>query len=209
MKNKKALAVLIALAIIQLIFPVSLFVYQSVTEQNIIEQGKKYTLNYTEISHFTKEKIGVDTDEIYSVKWYDPDIDEYVHDAAICLYSKVRVEEKADGSLEFFDAEEGTEDNRFTDYNWFISHEVFNFDIDDFEFVVDEFGMKELYDLSFYLSEEKPKELTYEEFMTSKDGYYTGLWNIPIEGKITLCVYKGHAEISELYIGDELIMKHK
>lgn len=209
MKNKKALAVLIALAIIQLIFPVSLFVYQSAAEQNIIEKGKRYTLNYTEISHFTKEKIGVDTDEIYSVKWYDPDAAEYVYDAAICLYSKVRIEEKADGSFEFFDAEQGAEDDKLTDYNWFRPHEAFGFDVDDFEFVSDEMGIKELYDLGFYLSEEKPDDLTYEDFMTSKDGYYTGMWNIPLEGKVTFCVYKGFAVIDEFYIGDELIMKRK
>lgn len=215
MKNKKGLIFLLVLALIQLAFPVSVFAYEKAIERSVIEKGESYTLRYMNITHLNKEKISLDSDEIYAVgyetdwdvaeKYYEDEY--YIYHDVVSLYSKVVINKKPDGDVMFFDAEaEGVE---LTKYNWFRTYKVFHLDIADYEFVSDEFGMKELYDLGIFLSKDETNDLTFEQFMKGEDGYYSGIWHIPLGGRVTLKVYNGVGLISEFYIGDQLVLRHK
>lgn len=209
MKNKKALVLLIALSLIQLLFPVSLLVYEDIMMDKVIEKGQSYTLDYTQITHFNKAAIGLDTDEIYTVgyRWdYKNREDGYIPHDTVSVYSKVGIREKEDGSIEFFDTEG---DGELTKYNWFHTYDALRLRLDEYEFVRADFGMKELFEAGLYLSEDTTNDTTFEKFMQSEDGYYNGIWHIPFEGRITLKVYNGFAKISEFYIGDELVLRYK
>lgn len=214
MNFKKYLTVLVILAVIQLGFPVGLFVYEDYMQKEIVQKGKQYTLSYTHISHFTKKGISLDTGEIYTVdyevgqdirndNYYDG---AYMYHDTLSVYSEVVIEEKEDGTVRFFSV---SDDKELTKYNWFEVHGNFRINLADYEFVNESFGIKEFYDLGILLSEDTTNDTTFESFMQSKDGYYNGIWHIPLEGKVTLCVYDGYTEISEFYIGDELILKLK
>lgn len=215
MKNKKGLIILVALAIIQLAFPVGCFAYEKAVERSVIEKGEGYTLRYMNITYLNKSSMSLDTDEIYAVG-YETDWDvaesyyedeNYIYRDTVSGYSKVVISKNADGSVMFYDAEaNGTE---LTDCNWFSTFDVFHPDPADYEFVSEDFGMKELFELGMLLSKDKDEKLTFEEFMKTDDGYYKGIWSIPIGGTVTLKVYKGIGIIDEIYIEDQLIMKHK
>ena len=215
MKNKKGLIILVVLAVIQLAFSVGYFAYEKSVEKSVIEKGESYTLRYMNITNFNKSSMSLDTDEIYAVG-YETDWDvaeeyyedeNYIYSDTVSLYSKVLISKNADGSIMFYDAE--TKGAELTDSNWFSTFDVFHPDPADYEFVSEDFGMKELFDLGMLLSKDKDENLTYEEFMRTDDGYYKGIWSIPLDGTVTLKVYKGIGIIDEIYIGDQLIMKHK
>ena len=215
MKNKKGLIILVVLAVIQLAFPVGFFVYEKAVEKAVVEKGESYTLRYMYITHFNKKSISLDTDEIYAVG-YETDWDvageyyeeeNYIYRDTVSMYSKVVISKNSDGNIMFYDAEaEGAE---LADYNWFSTFDVFHLDPEEYEFVPDNFGMKELFELGMFLSRDKDEDLTFEEFMKTDEGYFKGIWSIPLDSTVTLKVYKGVAIISEFYIGDELILKHK
>ncbi len=215
MKNKKGLIILVALAIIQLAFPVGYFAYEKAVERSVIEKGEGYTLRYMNITYFNKSSMFLDTDEIYAVG-YETDWDvaeryyedeNYIYRDTVGLYSKVVINKKPDGSIMFYDA--AAEGAELTDYNWFTTFDVFHLDPADYEFVNYDFGMKELFELGVLLSKDEDNNITFEEFMETEDGYYRGIWSIPLKGTVTLKVYKGIGIIDEIYIEDQLIMKHK
>ena len=215
MKNKKGLIILVVLAVIQLAFPVGFFAYEKEVERAAIEKGESYTLRYMNITHFNKKSIHIDTDDIYAVgyetdwdvaeKYYEEE--NYIYRDTVNLYSKVVINKTADGNVMFYDA--GAEGVELTDYNWFGTYDVFQPDPAEYEFVPEDFGMKELFDLGMLLSKDKDDSLTFEEFMETDEGYFKGIWSIPLSGTVTLKVYKGVAVIDEFYIEDQLIMKHK
>ena len=69
---------------------------------------------------------------------------------------------------------------------------------------------KELFEAAILFSEDETNDVkTFESFMKTEDGVYKTIWDIPFEGKVTLKVYKGIAIISEFYIGEELVLRHK
>ena len=215
MKSKKCLIVLIALAVIQLAFPVSFFAYEKAVEKAAVEKGESYTLRYMNITHFNRKSISLDTEEIYAVG-YETDWDvateyyeneKYIYRDTLSLYSKVVINKNADGEAVFFDAE--AEGAQLTEYNWFRTYDVFHLNPEDYEFIPEGFGIKELYEIGILLSRDETNDLTFEQFMKSEDGYFNGIWHIPLDGKVTLKVYKGIAVISEFYIGEDLVMIHK
>lgn len=209
MKNKKAVALLITLSLIQLLFPVSLLVYENKAVDKVVEKGRSYTLGFTQITHINRAVMSIDTDEIYTVGYdwyYDENHENNIPYDTIGVYSKVGIREKEDGSIEFFDAEGY---RTLTCYNWFSTYDAFRLRLDEYEFVREDFGIKELFEACLYLSEDTTGDTTFESFMKSEDGYYNGIWHVGLEGKITLKVYNGMAKISELYIGDELVLRYK
>ena len=66
-----------------------------------------------------------------------------------------------------------------------------------------------LVELANYVSDEYVDESFDVDGFLAEDGYYGGFYMVPFEGKITLKVYNGFAKITELYLGDELILKLK
>ena len=215
MKNKKGLIILVVLAVIQLAFPVGFFAYEKTVEKITIEKGESYTLRYVYITHFNKKRISLDTDNVYAVgyetdwdvaeKYYEEE--NYIYRDTVSLYSKVVINKKDDGSIMFYDAE--TEGMELTDYNWFGTYNVFRLDTEEYKFIPEDFGMKELFEIGMFLSKDKDESLTFEEFMETDEGYFKGIWSIPLNSTVTLKVYKGTAVIDEFYIGDQLILKHK
>ena len=206
---------LVVVAVLQLAFPVSFFVYENIMTDRIVEKGKSYTLDYTCMTHFNREFISLDTKELYTVG-YDWDYKKskakqedkyYIPYNSLMNYHEVGIREKEGGGVSFFDVEK--EKDSVTEYNRFYVYNALQIDLDDYEFVRPDFGLKEMYDLCLLLSDDSTNDITFEEFMHSEDGYYNGLWHINIEGKITLKVYDGYAKISEIYMGDELVLRYK
>lgn len=210
MKTKKALAVLLAVALLQLLFPVALIAYEKNYIKGVIEKGERYTLIYTEISHFNKGYLGTNITERYAVgcscNLDSLNENELVHDT-VGAYIEVGMEKRDDGTVEFFDVERYPE--RRTDYNWVRSYDINDLDLDNYDFVCEGFGMKELFELAYYLSDTKENEaISFEDFTGNKD-YIVDLYRVGLYGAVTLCVYKGICVVDELYIGDELVLKHK
>lgn len=210
MKTKKAVAILVVVSLIQLVFPVAVIAYERNYMKGIIEKGERYTLNYTEINHFNKGYLNTNITQRYTVGC-NCDIDSLKEDdiyhATVDDYIEVGMEKRPDGKVDFFDVEQHPE--KKTDYNWVRSYDIDGLDLENYEFVLEGFGMKELFETARVLSRSEDKnEITFEEFISNKD-YIVDLYGVALGGKVTLCVYKGITVIDELYIGDELILKHK
>ncbi len=209
MKNRKMIAVLVAVSLLQLIFPLSLIAYERCFIADVIEKGERYTLYYTRIDNMNKAVINTNIGSRYTVgyRWWGEDED--VRDVDTLDYHyKLGIENAEDGLADFFDA--GESKKVLTDYNWFYRYDAFDIEFENYEFVSDDFGMKEFVETSILICEDETNDVaTYERFMKKDDGYYNTIWHIPFEGKVTLCVYKGIAVIDEFYISDQLIFKHK
>lgn len=212
MKNKKIIALLIVLALIQLIFPLSFVAKERKAMEAVIEKGTDYTLEFTAFNYFSAEYINLNTDSLYTVgyKWDGNDYgmgEYYMPHDTLSVFRIVGIRQDEKGELDFFDAE-SCDKALLTKDNWFDTAYSFRLSLKDYEFASDDLNLESLFDLSMKLGEAYD-ELDFEIFTQKKDGYYDGIFDIPIEGKITLKVYNGHAKITELFIGDELVLKHK
>lgn len=217
MKNKKIVILLVLLCAFQLLFPLSFVVNERLTIDNVFKEGKSYTLDFTRFEYFNPTYINTDTGSIYTVgynfdreEYYDEEADDYYipHDT-IFIYDRVGIIEKEDGTLEFFDAENCDKAILAND-NWFRTYHAFQIELKDYEFADDNFGLKELFELALYCGAENYNGLDFEGFTSlSEGGYYEGVFDAKIEGKIVIKVYDGYARVSELYIGDELILRRK
>ena len=216
MKNKKALTALIIVAVFQLVLPLGLLAYENVMLAQVADKGTAYTLDYTRFEYFNREYISPDTDWIYTVGYtwdregyYDENADDYyIPHNPLCVYTCVGIKVNEAGGFEFFDVE-SCDKSLLTNDNWFKTYRAFHIDLDKYEFVKEDFGLKEIFELAILSGAENYENLDFEQFMQSRDGYYGGLYNAKLEGKVVLKVYKGYARITELYLGDELIMKLK
>lgn len=210
MKNKKTIALLLVVALIQLIFPVSIIAYENSLMKTVVEKGEKYTLDYGQIIHMNKTYMYLDTEELYSVeeRYASVSEDYDYYGGWLGGYNKVGIETDEKGKVHFYDTDDlsvgATDYNRLKyDYNLFYLY------FEDYEFVNPDFGLKELAELGILLCEDEVRPIdSYEEFMYD-EGYIGQLYQMPLDGKVTLCVYKDYAIVSELYIGDELILRYK
>lgn len=210
MKNKKTIALLLVVALIQLIFPVSIIAYENSLMKTVVEKGEKYTLDYGQIIHMNKTYMYLDTEELYSVeeRYASVSEDYDYYGGWLGGYNKVGIETDEKGKVHFYDTDDlsvgATDYNRLKyDYNLFYLY------FEDYEFVNPDFGLKELAELGILLCEDEVRPIdSYEEFMYD-EGYIGQLYQMPLDGKVTLCVYKDYAVVSELYIGDELILRYK
>lgn len=197
-------------ALIQLIFPVSIIAYENSLMKTVVEKGEKYTLDYGQIIHMNKTYMYLDTEELYSVeeRYASVSEDYDYYGGWLGGYNKVGIETDEKGKVHFYDTDDlsvgATDYNRLKyDYNLFYLY------FEDYEFVNPDFGLKELAELGILLCEDEVRPIdSYEEFMYD-EGYIGQLYQMPLDGKVTLCVYKDYAVVSELYIGDELILRHK
>lgn len=212
MKNKKIIALLLVVALIQLLFPIGFTAYESRLIDTVIEKGEKYTLKYSYISHMNKTYMYLDTEELYRVeeRYASVDDNNYNYGGWLGGYNEIGIETDEKGEVHFFDTDDlsvgATDYNRLKyDYNLFYLY------FEDYEFVSPDFGLKELAELGILLCDKENDSNpinSYEEFMYD-EGYIGMLYHMPLDGKITLCVYKDYAVVSEFYIGDELILRHK
>ena len=208
MKNKKIIAVLIAVSLLQLIFPLSLIACEKAFISDVLEKGEGYTLYYTDIHSMNRGVIHTNIESRYTVgyRWWGEDEDVRHGDTVDC-YFKLCIEKADDGNTDFFVFDEKKKE--LTDYNWLYTYDAFNVRLDDYEFVRSDFGMKEFVEAALLICDESNEVKTYEEFTDKRDGVYNTIWDVPFEGKVTLRVYKGIGLISEFYIGDDLVMQHK
>lgn len=213
MKNKKVIILLVMLCIFQLVFPLSFMAYERVSMNNVIEKGKSYTLEYSKFQHFTKDRVYLNTDELYTVG-YTMDIEllkgytTYIPQCTLSEYTKVVIKENEDGTTEFYDTE-AYDKSLLTKDNWFNTYSTFHIDFDEYEFADEKIGLRELVELANIISDEYTDEYFDVDAFLSEDSYCGGFYSVPIEGKITVNVYNGFAKITELYIGDELILRLK
>lgn len=210
MKNKKMIAVLLAVALVQLLFPVGFIACENSLIDTVIEKGEKYTLDYSQIIHMNKAYMYLDTEDLYRVeeRYASVDDNNYNYGGWLGGYSEVGVEKDENGKVTFYDADDlnvGATDYNRLHYNYNLFYLYF----ENYEFVNPDFGLKELAELGILLCEDEDNPISsYEEFMYD-EGYTGMLYHMSVDGKITLCVYKDYAVVSELYIGDELILRHK
>ena len=210
MKNKKTIAVLLAVALIQLLFPVCFVACENSLIDTVIEKGGKYTLKYSYISHMNKTYMYLDTEELYRVEERYASVGDhnYNYGGWIGGYNEVGIETDENGTVHFYDTDDlsvGTTDYNRLHYNYNLFYLYF----EDYEFVNPDFGLKELAELGILLCEKENNPInSYEEFMYD-EGYIGMLYQMPLDGKITLCIYKDYAIVSEVYIGEELVLKHK
>ncbi len=217
MKNKKIVILLVLLCVFQLLFPMSFVVNERRTIDNLFENGKSYTLDFTRFEYFNPTYIDVDTGSIYAVghtfnreEYYDEEADDYyIPYDTVFVHDRVGISEKEDGTLEFFDAE-NCDKALLTKDNWFHTYHAFQIELKDYEFVRDNFGLKELFELALDCGAENYNGLDFEGFTClSEGGYYDGIFDAKIEGKVVMKVYDGYARVSELYIDDVLVLRHK
>ena len=210
MKNKRIIAVLLAVALIQLLFPVGFIACENRLIDTVIEKGGKYTLKNSYISHMNKSYMYINTEELYRVEERYASVVEHKFNYGgwIGSYSMVGVETDEKGDVNFYDTDDlsvGATDYNRLKYNYNLFYLYF----ENYEFVNPDFGLKELAELGILLCEDEVRPIdSYEEFMYD-EGYIGQLYQMPLDGKVTLCVYKDYAVVSELYIGDELILRHK
>lgn len=210
MRNKKMIALLLVVALIQLVFPVGVIAYENRLMSTVIEKGGKYTLDFTRIVHMNKACMYIDTEDLYRVEnryaLNDKDYEEPI--GWLGSHSVIGVEKDENEKVHFYDTDDLNEGA--TDYNRLrYTYNLFYLYFSDYEFVNPDVGLRELAELGILLCEDETNPInSYEEFMYD-EGYIGMLYNMPVDGKITLCVYKDYAVVSELYIGDVLILKHK
>ncbi len=210
MKNKKIIAVLLVVALFQLLFPVGFTAYENSLIDTVIEKGEKYTLKYCYINHMNKTYMYLDTEDIYRVEERYASVSDIfdIYGGRLGGYDVVGIEKAENGAVRFYDTDDlsvgATDYNRLKyDYNLFYLY------FEDYEFVTPDFGLKELAELGILLCEKENNPInSYEEFMYD-EGYIGMLYQMPLDGKITLCVYKDYAVVSEFYIGDELVLRRK
>jgi len=203
MKNKKMIAVLVAFALLQLMFPGAVVAYERSFKKAVVEKGEAYTLDFDGVFRFNKDGLTINK---YKVKFGgDYDKNRLAWDES-AYFPEVIIEKNSEGVCTLYDY--GTEGKLATDYNLFPASKAFMLDFEDYEFVLEDFGMKELFEVCRYLCYDDYGVESYEEFINPEYGY-SALREIDLDGKAVLCVYKGMVIIKELYIGDDLILKHK
>lgn len=213
MRKKMAVILLSVLAVIQLLFPLSFPVYEKISMDAVVRKGTRYTLEYSSFDHFFKDRVYLNTDELYTVG-YTMDIEQlkgyltYIPANTLSEYSKVVIKENEDGIYEFYDAE-SCDKSLIEKGNCFSPQSVFLIKFEEYEFVNEDFGLRELVEFANYASDEYVDEAFDADAFLAEDSYYGGFFQVPCEGRITLNVYNGFAKITEVYLGDELIMKLK
>lgn len=212
MKNKKIPVLLIVVAVFQLVFPLSFMAYEKIAMNAVVEKGTSYTLEYTKFDRFDKEVINLNTDDMYTVGYvFDieklKEDEDFIPHNTISVYKKVVIKEREDGTFEFFDAE-SCDKSVIKKDNCFNVDAVFHMELDEYEFVNDNVGLRQIAELANFVSDNYDEHFDVDEFL-AEDSYYGGFYWVPIEGKVTIKVYNGFAKITELYLGDELILKLK
>ncbi len=213
MKNKKVVALLVVLALIQLVFPLSFMAYEKLSMDAVIQKGASYTLDYTKFNHFDKQTINLNTDDIYTVgyKWDGNDYgmgEHYIPYDTVSVFRAVGIRKDEKGEIEFFDAESCDKALLKKD-NWFNVNSTFHIILDEYEFANEEIGLRELVELANHVGDNYDKERFDIDAFMQDNSYYGGFYMVPIEGKMTIKVYNGFAKITELFIGDELVLKLK
>lgn len=210
MKNKKIIAILLVVALVQLIFPVGFIACENRLMDTVIENGEKYTLKYSYINHMNKAYMYLDTEDLYRVEERYASVSDIfdIYGGRLGGYDVIGVEKDENGEVCFYDTDDlsvGATDYNRLHYNYNLFYLYF----EDYEFVNPEFGLKELAELGILVCEDEHNPIdSYEEFMYD-EGYIGMLYNMPVDGKVTLCIYKEYAVVSEVYIGDELVLRHK
>lgn len=203
MKNKKMIAVLVAFSLLQLMFPVGMIAYERSFKKAVIEKGECYSLEFDGVLLFNRDSL---TLEKYRVKIggdYE-NISNLTHGDS-SYFGDLIIEKDEDGVCTVYTAD--TEGKTATDYNLFRANKAFYLRFEDYEFVREDFGVKELFELCRYLCYDDYGVDSYEEFADVQN--YSALHETDLDGRVELSVYKGMAIIKELYIADELILKHK
>ncbi|MBQ7005896.1 MAG: hypothetical protein IJN68_05655 [Clostridia bacterium] len=213
MKKKTVIILLAVIAVLQLLFPLSFMAYEKIAMNAVVEKGASYTLEYSKFNHFYKESVHLNTDDLYTVG-YTMDIEQlkgytnFIPANTLSVYRKVVIRENENGIYEFYDAE--TCDSSLIEKdNWFNVQSAFFIRFEEYDFVNESIGLRELVELANYVSDEYVDESFDVDGFLAEDGYYGGFYMVPFEGKITLKVYNGFAKITELYLGDELILTLK
>lgn len=207
MKKKIMIVFLAAVSFFQLAFPIGVIAYENRFMDAVVENGGKYSLDFSRVIYINKEYMYIDTEELYRVENRNPEA--YKEDGLLGSYNEVSIENGKDGKVRFFNAEglnrEINDCNRFQ-YNYNLFYLYFS----DYEFVSTDYGMKELVETAVLHTEDQENTVTgFEQFMSPPEGFNNGIYHIPLDGRITLCVYNGYAVISELYVGDKLVLRRK
>ncbi len=203
MKNKKMIAVLVVFALLQLMFPGAVIAYERSFMRAVIEKGECYTLEFDGISLFNKDSLTIDR---YNVKiGGDYENMTYLSRGDASYFFDMIIEKDKDGVCTVYTVD--TEGKVATDYNLFRANKAFSLDFEDYDFAREGIGMRELFELCRYLCYDDYDVESYEEFADTEA--YNALHEIDLDGKVVLSVYKGMAKIKELYIEDELILRHK
>lgn len=211
MKNKKYIAILLLIAIVQLAFPVGFVAYENSLIDTVIEKGEKYTLDYSYINHMNKAYLYVNTEDKYRVEHRYASVDEddwRYNESWLGSRDVTGIEKDENGKVHFYDTDDlsvGATDYNRLHYNYNLFYLYF----EDYEFVNPEFGLKELAELGISVCEDESNNInSYEEFMYDEE-YIGMLYHMPVDGKVTLCIYKDYAIVSEVYIGEDLVLRHK
>ena len=203
MRNKKMIAVLVVLALLQLMFPGAVIAYERSFKKAVVEKGESYTLDFDGIMRFNKNDMTINRYKVAFGGDYNNEYGLTMGDSS--YFGDVIIEKNEDGkSIVYVDITQGVKP---TDYNLFRANKAFHLDFENYEFVREDFGMKELFELCHYLCYDDYGVDSYEEFSDTES--YSALHEIDLDGSVVIAVYKGMPIIKELYIGDELILKHK
>ena len=130
MKNKRMLAALLAISLLQLIFPLVLIAYEGGFYSDVLEKGESYTLYYTHINSMNKGVMYTNIGNRYTVgyRWWGEDEDIRDSDTTDYYY-KLCIENAEDGKVDFYE----TDKRELTDYNWFYRYNAFEVNFDDYE----------------------------------------------------------------------------
>lgn len=203
MKNKKMIAVLIAFSLLQLMFPVGVIAYERSFKKAVIEKGECYSLPFDGVILFNKDSLTIYQYKVKVGGDYE-NISSLTHGDSI-YFENLIIEKDEQGVCTVYVV--GADSKVATPYNFFRANKAFNLRFEDYEFVLEYFGMKELFELCRYLCYDDYDVDSYEKFADKQS--YSGLHDIDLDGRVELSVYKGMAIIKELYIDDELVLRHK
>ncbi len=203
MKNKKIIAVLVVFSLLQLMFPVSVIAYERSFMRAVVEKGESYRLEFDGIMLFNERSLSIDK---YKVKIGG----DYENLSSLTLgdshyFGDMIIEKDENGICTVYTAD--TKGKIATDYNLFRANKAFHLDFEDYEFVLEGFGMKELFELCHYLCYDDYGVDSYEKFTDPESAGV--LDEIDLDGSVVIAVYKGMPIIRELYIGDEVVLRRK
>lgn len=203
MKNKKIIAFLVVFSLLQLMLPCAMIAYERSFIRDVVQKGECYTLEFDGISHFNKDSLTIDR---YNVRvGGDYEDMNFLSWADASYFFDMIIEKDKDGVCTVYTAD--TEGKAITDYNLFRANKAFNLEFEDYDFVREDLGVKELFEFCRHLCYDDNGVESYEEFADTEA--YSALHEIDLYGKVVLSVYKGMPVIKELYIDDELILRHK
>ncbi len=203
MKNKKMIAVLVAFSLLQLMFPVGMIAYERSFKKAVVEKGECYSLEFDGVLLFNKDSITLNKYKVRIGGDYE-NVSNLTYGDSSC-FGDLIIEKDENGLCTVYTAD--TRGKTATDYNLFRANKAFSLSFENYEFVREDFTMKELFELCRYLCYDDYDVDSYEDFADIQS--YNALHGIGLDGRVVLSVYKGMAIIRELYIGDELILIHK